>query len=434
MALVLGLAALLGTASRLPAAWAQDELFVTNCGTNSVLVFTRTASGNTAPLRTLQGAATGLSCPHGLAVDQVNNELLVENANSITVYPRTASGNTAPLRTLVPTGLNIGNLFVDPVNNELVVTDFVGPSVAVFTRTASGNTAPLRTLQGAATGLGSPQAVVVDPVNNELLVVNTNSITVYPRTASGNTAPLRTLQGAATGLNSPSALFVDLVNNELVVSNSANPLGLSPVRSSIRVYARTADGNTAPLRVLRSPELVGPLGLAVDTVDNELLVVKNLHATVFGPSSPSCSISIDAAVLVFPRVASGDICPLRTLEGNATGLTNPQFLAVSSPATSLAAAVLPASRSVQVGTPATAFATVINLDTGLATGCSLAPAMSLPATFSYQTTDPTTNALTGSPNTPVDIAPSAAQSFVFALTPTSPIAPTDVPLSFACTN
>jgi hypothetical protein len=80
----------------------HDELVVANLFNNSVTVYTRTASGNTAPLRTIQGAATGLSDPIGVVVDTVNNELVVANigTNSITVYPRTANGNTAPLRTL----------------------------------------------------------------------------------------------------------------------------------------------------------------------------------------------------------------------------------------------------------------------------------------------------------------------------------------------
>ena len=330
-----------------------------------MLVFARTANGNTAPLRTLQGPATGLRCPHGIVVDPVNNEVLVENDNSITVYPKRASGNTAPLRTLQgpATGLvHTGNLFVDPVNNELLVTDFAGPSIAVFARTVSGNTPPLRTLQGPATGLGLPQVVAVDPVNNELPVANSSGprITVYPRTASGNTAPLRTLQGPATGLNSPSALFVDLVNNELSVANFANPLGVSPSLSSIRVYARTADGNTGPLRILASPVLVGPLGLAVDTVNNELLVVKNLHATVITPSSPPCPISVLAGVLVFPRTASGNICPLRTLEGNATGLTNPQFLAVTTAAGALSPLAIVNQPSFSVGQTLTTTAGLTN--------------------------------------------------------------------------
>jgi len=102
--------------------------------------------------------------------------------------------------------------------------------------------------------------------------------------------------------------------------------------------------------------------------------------------------------------------------------------------TTLVAAVLPASRSVQVGTTATAFATVINTGTSTAVGCGIAPATSIPATFSYQTTDPGTNALTGSPNTPVSIGPGAAQSFLVAFTPTATFGSTDAKLNFSCSN
>ena len=98
------------------------------------------------------------------------------------------------------------------------------------------------------------------------------------------------------------------------------------------------------------------------------------------------------------------------------------------------AAVLPSSRSVQVNTPAAAFATVINTGQAMATGCSIAPFTSLPASFVYQTTDPATNQLTGFPNTPANIAPGAAQSFVFAIIPTSYITPIDVQFSFDCTD
>jgi hypothetical protein len=70
----------------------------------------------------------------------------------------------------------------------------------------------------------------------------------------------------------------------------------------------------------------------------------------------------------------------------------------------LLAAVLPSSRSVQVGRPATAFATVLNTGSAAATACAIAPLCGFPVNFAYQTTDPRTNALTGSPNTPVDIA------------------------------
>ena len=100
----------------------------------------------------------------------------------------------------------------------------------------------------------------------------------------------------------------------------------------------------------------------------------------------------------------------------------------------MVAALLPSSRSVQVGAPATVFATIINTGQGIAAGCSITPLTSVPASFVYQTTNPANNQVTGFPNALANIAAGAAQSFVFAMTPTAPIAPTDVQFSFDCAN
>ncbi len=101
----------------------------------------------------------------------------------------------------------------------------------------------------------------------------------------------------------------------------------------------------------------------------------------------------------------------------------------------LVASVLPASRSVQLGGTATVFGTMINASPDTAAeACSVQPATSLPLSFSYQMTDSATNALAGTPNTPVTIAPGAAQSFVLALTPSAAFPPTQIAFTFACAN
>jgi CSLREA domain-containing protein len=102
--------------------------------------------------------------------------------------------------------------------------------------------------------------------------------------------------------------------------------------------------------------------------------------------------------------------------------------------TSVVAALLPSSRSVRVNTPATAFATIINTGQEIAAGCSITPLTNVAASFQYQATDPATNQITGNPNTPVNIAAGAAQSFVLALTPTAAFPPTDVQFNFDCAN
>ena len=250
--------ALMGVMGR---AWAQNELFVSDTSGNSITVYNRTANGNTAPIRTLFGAATGLAVPTGIVVDTVNSELVVANnaANWISVFGETASGNTAPARILggASTGLaNPDGIAVDTVNNELFVANNGGTTINVYSRTANGNTAPTRILNVMTDG----RRVFVDTVNNELFVANASnsSIFVYSRTASGNDAPLRTLVGASTGLAGPLGVVVDTVNNELLVGN----------QSSVLVYSRTASGNTAPTRTLSgaSTGLIGASFLAVTPV------------------------------------------------------------------------------------------------------------------------------------------------------------------------
>ena len=100
----------------------------------------------------------------------------------------------------------------------------------------------------------------------------------------------------------------------------------------------------------------------------------------------------------------------------------------------LAAAVLPNSRSVEVGATATAFVTVVNSGAAAATGCTIAPAVALPSGFSFQATDSATNAVVGVADAPVDIAAGGSQSFVIALQPTASFAATEVAFDVACAN
>jgi hypothetical protein len=58
----------------------------------------------------------------------------------------------------------------------------------------------------------------------------------------------------------------------------------------------------------------------------------------------------------------------------------------------------------------------------------------LAANFHYQTTNPNANQITGTADTPVDIASGGFQSFVIAFIPTRALAPTDLQFSFDCTN
>lgn len=102
--------------------------------------------------------------------------------------------------------------------------------------------------------------------------------------------------------------------------------------------------------------------------------------------------------------------------------------------TVLVSSILPASRSVQTGTTATAFTTIINTSSTPATGCSIALTTPGAAAFTFQATNPATNLPTGSPNLPVDIAGNATQSFTINITPITTVTATDLNFTMKCSN
>ena len=102
--------------------------------------------------------------------------------------------------------------------------------------------------------------------------------------------------------------------------------------------------------------------------------------------------------------------------------------------TAIAAAVLPASRSGQVGSVITAFVTLLNGGATVAEGCGIDLISNVPATLSYQTTNPVDNAPIGVADQPVDIAAGGSQSFVITLALNAQFNPRDAMLSYTCRN
>jgi hypothetical protein len=128
------------------------------------------------------------------------------------------------------------------------------------------------------------------------------------------------------------------------------------------------------------------------------------------------------------------ILQLRAISGTTLPTTPPGGPTGTPALTSLLSSVLPSSRSVQVGGTATAFASIINTGNIAGTGCGLAPATNVPATFAFQTTNPSTNAVTGTANSTVTIAAGQTQTFVFAFTPSAAFAPTEIGIKASCAN
>jgi DNA-binding beta-propeller fold protein YncE len=148
----------------------------------SITVYRRTAKGNTAPLRKIQGPKTGLNWPTGLAFDPETRELFVANdaAHEILVFDAAARGDVAPKRVLKGANTKLANptgVAADVKNRELWVSNFGGHSATVYDISASGNVAPKRIIRNAPENtpslmIGNPGAVGYDARREEILVPN----------------------------------------------------------------------------------------------------------------------------------------------------------------------------------------------------------------------------------------------------------------------
>jgi hypothetical protein len=135
----------------------------------------------------------------GVWIDVVNNEILLADGTTaseqVLVFPRTATGLTTPLRVITGDATmltKVRQLTVDNTNNEIIVASqgerSIDPpelgDVAVFDRLATGNVPPKRFIQQVVnSGVQHPRSVWVDAVNNEIGVGDSkgNDVRVFPR-------------------------------------------------------------------------------------------------------------------------------------------------------------------------------------------------------------------------------------------------------------
>ena len=222
-----------------------QELYLTVQHPPEVVVYRKMASGDEQPLRILRGANTQLEDSHGITIDTKNQLMYVSNHGatssaqvrgsgryappSITVHPLQASGDTPPVRIIEgpKTQLNWpAEVALDPERQELFVANDGGNSVLVFRATDNGDVAPIRIIAGPKTGILNPIGLFLDTKNQELWVSNmgNHSATVYPRTANGDVTPLRTIRSAPAGklalaIGNPGAAGYDTKREEILVPN-----------------------------------------------------------------------------------------------------------------------------------------------------------------------------------------------------------------------
>ncbi|OFW39794.1 MAG: hypothetical protein A3J28_09080 [Acidobacteria bacterium RIFCSPLOWO2_12_FULL_60_22] len=222
----------------------HDEILVSNPFGQAIMVFRGGANGEEAPIRIIQGPHTQLAGTSEagldrLDVDPVHNEIFIPNGDSILVFSREANGDVAPLRVIQgpDTQLNEGqSIAVDPVNNLIVVGDSRPQAprpyrgvLAVYNRTDKGNVKPRAVIGGPNSKIirinqiqtYGPKGWIVaaqpglgDEQEPEGIYVG-----VWSNKDNGDVMPRWRIGGPKSTLKKPRGVVLDPQHKELIVAD-----------------------------------------------------------------------------------------------------------------------------------------------------------------------------------------------------------------------
>ncbi len=245
----------------------------------------------------------------------------------------------APIRVVQDPYSVFTNIAVDPVNDEVLVSDENRFNLLVYHRAIdqSGIAEPRRRLGGEKTKIEFVCGVAIDPIRREMYTVNNDTMDnmlVFSHEQEGDVEPLRELKvdHGAWGVG------LDLDHNEVAIT-------IQHI-NKVAIYRRGAQGEEAPLRIMQGPKtgLADPHGVVIDSTNDELLVANHgsWHATTAGQSGawyvegqelpliPSTGRYDSPSIRVYSRTGNGDVAPLRVIQGPNTQLNLPLGIYVDS--------------------------------------------------------------------------------------------------------
>ena len=228
----------------------NDEIVVPVPYSESIVTFSGAADGQAAPIRIIQGPKTG-SIGSRLDVDPIHDEIFTYTSTSIKVYPREADGDVAPIRILEGPDTQLERVYgiaVDPVNDILVIglnSDFgttepnQNPAnlekgaILVFNRTDSGNTAPRAVIRGPKSGIirinqmdtysDRGLIVVAMPGVKDDMEPEGAFIGVWSYLDNGDVPPMYKIPiGERTRLKKPFGVVLNPDQQEVIVSDMRN--------------------------------------------------------------------------------------------------------------------------------------------------------------------------------------------------------------------
>ena len=307
-----------------PASSTPRELMVGSF-TGGLRGFALGATGNVAPARTLVGPNTQLAYPYGLAYEGTEGTLFVSDfsGQAIRAFDVDARGDTPPRRTLASTWLGQPRgVAVDSQHGEFAVIGG-GCFPCFWPLSARDSDEPVRRLIWS---IGNPFGLALNPPQDEVFIgdadaspPNEGKVLVFPRTANGQVSPTRVIQGANTRIGPGSGsqrIALDPVLQTLyVLTQNLDPVNANLRHLRVLAFPAAASGNVMPLRVIEG-----------SNTQLDIPSTQVPYGLSFDPATQRLMVSIYSNVAAENRVLSfyagdqGNVAPLTSLGGAATGL------------------------------------------------------------------------------------------------------------------
>ena len=350
--------------------------YVANLGDNTVSVIDA-ASGTVATTIHVGSMPTAVAVtPNGAKVYVANG-----NDNTVSVIDTT----TETVVNLITVGNSPDAVTITPDGTKAYVADSILGLSVIDTRSDT----VIATLNFDS----APIQIAITPDSRTAYITNVNYTTVLDIASNTVTTTLNTGNENAGVAISPGGTQVWIVNGD---------------SSAVLVIDIATESLVATIPVGNSPN-----GLAFSADGTKAFVVN------FGDDDVSVIDTLARKVVATLGVGNSP---------NAVGM----FIAPAPPASALVAAILPGGRSVQLGNPATVFATVLNAGAAALDNCQIALPGPDGLSLDYQTTDPATNALIGRPNSPVTIPGNGYQTFILTFQANAALTLQALPLVFGC--
>jgi Beta-propeller repeat len=310
-------------------------------GQDSITEYAAGSSGDAVPVASINGGNTKLYSPSGITVDSggniyvanpgsilyaANKSPIVQAVDTITVYARGSTGNTAPVRAISGaltrlewlSGIAVdssGNIYA----NSLGLEGSRGAGIVIFAAGSNGNVAPTTSIDGDCANLTTTGPIALDAnaniyvggydnLGNDKIVFFLHNDLFPGKGEVRCMEPAFQISGPKTGVKEITGIAVDSVGDIFATNSDSN---------SVVVFQSGDNGDIAPTATIATQtDIFEPMGVALDSSGRIYVANGNRDR------------AISDAVTIYAPGSNAATPPVGSIAGDKTKISSPVAVAV----------------------------------------------------------------------------------------------------------